>query len=364
MRRLCLVMDHLGYGPAVIHGGGRYVLNVLPALVESGFAVTLCLLGGEHDSFRLLRGAGVQCVALRRSRGDPRTLLDLIRLTRRIRPDILWAAQFRSTLFSRLTAAVFRIPWVVHLHDLIPVPRWMQRSFRAMRPPSARAICVSRFVKDSMPDQYGIRPEDAVVLHDPVASPETDAHARRVDVRAKLGLASSLPVGVIVGRLHAVKGHERLIRMLPALVRQVPEFLLLVLGDGPEMSRCRELTRRLGMEDHVRWLGFRFDVHRWLSAADLLLVTSRSEGLSYAAIEAAQAGVPAIAFDVEGLRESVASGESGIRVEPFDENAFVDAAVRVLTNDALRDSLSSGARAHAARFGLEQHIARLSEVLR
>jgi glycosyltransferase involved in cell wall biosynthesis len=114
----------------------------------------------------------------------------------------------------------------------------------------------------------------------------------------------------------------------------------------------------------VRWLGFRLGVHRWLSTANLLLVTSRSEGFCYAAIEAAQAGVPVISFDVEGLRESVASGKSGIRVEPFDENAFVDAAVRVLTIDALHDSLSRGAVAHAAHFGLENHIARLSEVLR
>jgi glycosyltransferase involved in cell wall biosynthesis len=359
-------MDHLGYGPSVIHGGGRYVLNVLPALVESRFDVTLCVLGGEHDSFGQLGRAGVRCVALRRSRGDPRALLDLILLARRIRPDLLWAAQFRSTLFSRLAATFFRIPWVVHFHNLHRVPRWMQWSIRAIRPPSARAICVSHSVKDAMLGQYGIRPEDAMVLHNPVAGGESVAVAddRRDDVRAELGLAPNVPVGLIVGRLHAVKGHDTLIRMLPALVSRVPEFVLVVLGDGPEMSRCVELTRRLGMENHVRWLGFRLGVHRWLSTANLLLVTSRSEGFCYAAIEAAQAGVPVISFDVEGLRESVASGKSGIRVEPFDENAFVDAAVRVLTIDALHDSLSRGAVAHAAHFGLENHIARLSEVLR
>jgi glycosyltransferase involved in cell wall biosynthesis len=242
----------------------------------------------------------------------------------------------------------------------------MQRIMRGMRPPWVRAICVSRSVKDSMTNQYGVRPEGAVVLHNPVPSGETGAssQSQRADGRAELGIAPRVPVGLIIGRLHAVKGHDRLIRMLPALVRRVPEFVLIVLGEGPEMSRCIELTRQLGIEGHVKWLGFRNDVHRWLSAADLLMVTSQSEGLSYAAIEAAQAGVPVVAFDVEGLHESVVSGESGISVHPFDESAFVDAAVRILTDDTLHISLSKGAVAHASHFGIESHIARLSEVLR
>jgi glycosyltransferase involved in cell wall biosynthesis len=366
MRQVCLVMDHLGHGPKAIHGGGRYALNVLPALIASGLDVTLCVLGDEHDSFVQLRSAGVRCVALRRRRGDPRALLNLAALVRQIRPGLLWATQKRSVLFSRLIASVFRIPWVVHLHNLNPVPRWMQRIMRGMRPPWVRAICVSRYVKDSMTNQYGVGPEGAVVLHNPVPSGETGAsrQSQRADGRAELGIAPRVPVGLIIGRLHAVKGHDRLIRMLPALVRRVPEFVLIVLGEGPEMSRCIELTRQLGIEGHVKWLGFRNDVHRWLSAADLLMVTSQSEGLSYAAIEAAQAGVPVVAFDVEGLHESVASGESGISVHPFDESAFVDAAVRILTDATLHVSLSKGAVAHASHFGIESHIARLSEVLR
>jgi glycosyltransferase involved in cell wall biosynthesis len=359
-------MDHLGHGPTAIHGGGRYALNVLPALVASGFDVTLCVLGDEHDSFVHLQSAGVRCMALHRSRGDPRALLDVAVLAIQIRPDLLWATQFRSTLLTRLVASVFRIPWVVHLHDLIPVPRWMQRSMRGMRPPSVRAICVSNCVKDSMAKQYGIRPEGAVVLRNPVASSETGAssHSQRAEVRAELGIAPRVPVGLIIGRLYPVKGHDLLIRMLPALLRRVPGFVLVVLGEGPEMVHCVELTRELGIEAHVKWPGFQIDVDRWLSAADLLMVTSQSEGLSYAAIEAAQAGVPVVAFDVEGLHESVASGESGISVLPFDERAFVDAAVRILTDDSLHDSLSRGAVAHAAHFGLNSHIAGLSEVLR
>jgi len=183
-------------------------------------------------------------------------------------------------------------------------------------------------------------------------------------VRAELGIEARQPVLASIGRLHPVKGHRALIEMLPAIVRSCPRALLLVVGDGPERAACEDLAARLGMSRHVRFLGRRNDVPRLLSAIDLVLMPSRSEGLGLAAIEGLAAARPVIAFAVGGLPEVVIDGVNGRLVPPGDCEAFAQAVIETVRDPARRLSYARGAASSAQRFSIDVHVQRLIDCYR
>ena len=137
-----------------------------------------------------------------------------------------------------------------------------------------------------------------------------------------------------------------------------------MIGDGPERPACEDLTRHLGISGHVRFLGERGDVPRLLSAIDLVLMPSQSEGLGLAAIEALAAARPVIAFAVGGLPEVVVDGLNGRLVPPGDCEAFAEAVIETLQDPGRRFSYARGAASSAEGFGLEAHIERLIDCYR
>ncbi len=138
-----------------------------------------------------------------------------------------------------------------------------------------------------------------------------------------------------VGRRAPQKGFDLLLRALP------PDMTLDVAGEGPYAPA----------HPRVRWLGRREDIPALLAAADMLVVPSRWEGFGLAAAEGLAAGVPVVAFAVDGLVEVVA--DAGILVPPGDTDALRAAMARLRDDPALRAELGARGRARArARFDL------------
>jgi glycosyltransferase involved in cell wall biosynthesis len=133
-----------------------------------------------------------------------------------------------------------------------------------------------------------------------------------------------------VGRLNRQKGHDLIVRSIPAVAREHPDAFWIWAGDGPERE---SLTRALELneaQDLVRLLGVRDDVARLLEAADLFVFPSRYEGFPFALLEALVRGLPVLVSDAGPLPEIVRDGIDG-RVVPA-ENA---AALAVTTSWAL-----------------------------
>ena len=137
-----------------------------------------------------------------------------------------------------------------------------------------------------------------------------------------------------------------------SLVRQQrPDVVHLFVGDGPLRPALESSIRDVG--DAVRLLGTRGDVADLLAAADVLLLASRVEGLPGCVIEAGLAGRPTAAYSVAGVPEVVEDGRSGLLALPGDVRSLAGAVVRLLADDALRDSVGSAARARCrSRFDI------------
>lgn len=146
---------------------------------------------------------------------------------------------------------------------------------------------------------------------------------------------------VAVGRLDANKNHEMMIRAFAALRDKYPEYTLTIYGEGELRPLLEDLVNRLGISEQVFLPGVIPDVAARIERAALFLLTSYSEGVSNALIEALASGLPVISTDVPsgGTVELMTDGENGLIIPAGDLHALEEAMDRLLGDPAYADSL-------------------------
>jgi glycosyltransferase involved in cell wall biosynthesis len=167
--------------------------------------------------------------------------------------------------------------------------------------------------------------------------------ASRQVARDALGIeAGSLLIGS-VGRLVGLKNHRLLIEQMPSLLPRFPNLRMVLIGGGPLEQELRELAISLGMADRVMLTGPRSDVAALLSAFDVFVLPSLTEGLSIALLEACSAGLAIAASDVGGNSEIVLDGTTGRLFPPADASALLSVLGELLADAGLRARLGRAA---------------------
>jgi glycosyltransferase involved in cell wall biosynthesis len=151
-------------------------------------------------------------------------------------------------------------------------------------------------------------------------------------------------------------------------VARIPNAIIRYVGTGPLMDRLRAEAQVLGMQDRMELVGVVNDVMPHLRWASILLLTSRTEGLPGAVLEAGAASVASVALDVGGVREAVRDGVSGIVVDPAENDGVVRALSQMAADPELARRMGRAARLHMKeRFAMDHiisgYVARLDEVL-
>jgi glycosyltransferase involved in cell wall biosynthesis len=232
-----------------------------------------------------------------------------------------WAPLFASA------ARAARLPLVVTLHNLVPAEAGASLArrlvLRAAFASTERVIAVAQAVADSA-TRTGIVPDPTrrlVVIPNGVDVSRFAPDALRPDrasTRAALGLFPDAPVALCVARLSPEKDVANFLRAAARVraERDLSHARFLVAGDGPLRADLARQADDLGLVAQATLLGARPDIPALLSAADLLCLPSREEGLSLAALEAMAAGLPVVATRVGGLPEAIVDNETGLLVRP------------------------------------------------
>jgi N-acetyl-alpha-D-glucosaminyl L-malate synthase BshA len=139
------------------------------------------------------------------------------------------------------------------------------------------------------------------------------------------------------------KRAEDAVRVLAAVRREVPSVLLMV-GDGPERARTREIAVDLGVERHVKYLGQLDAPEEVLQCGDLFLLPSANESFGLAALEAMSTGMPVIGTTAEGLPELIRDGQTGYLVSVGDVPTMSRRAIEMLTDAKLHESMGKESR--------------------
>lgn len=211
---------------------------------------------------------------------------------------------------------------------------------------------------DILVAEFGVRRERTWVIpnwRDGTRFRPPDAGERR-DAREALGLAGAAPVVAMVGALSVEKDVDLAVRSLALL----PDFRLVVAGEGPERPRLETESERLA-QGRVRFLGSLDDVRPVLHAADVFLLTSTSEGVPGVLIEAGLCGLPVVTVDVGFVRDVICDGTTGVTVSDRRPEA-VAAALRRAYDD--RAGLGIRARERClANFDTEHVVRRWLHLL-
>jgi teichuronic acid biosynthesis glycosyltransferase TuaC len=186
----------------------------------------------------------------------------------------------------------------------------------------------------------------------------------RAAARARLNIPLDAQVIVSVGGLVEGKGFHRIIPLLPALQKQFPHLVFLIVGGGAshgDMSaQLKALTQTCGAESYVRFCGSQLPSElKWFySAADVFALATKYEGWANVFLEAMACGLPVVSTQVGGNAEVVPNAEVGTLVPFFDADAFQTALADALNKKWDRDQIV----AYATSNGWDRRVAQVREV--
>jgi glycosyltransferase involved in cell wall biosynthesis len=162
-------------------------------------------------------------------------------------------------------------------------------------------------------------------------------------IRARYGCSDADIVLVNVARFYPEKAQDRLLRWFARIAERRPQAKLWIMGVGPLEASLRSWVAELGLAERVAFLGFIADTSPALLAADIQVHTSRAEGIPLAICAGMAAGIPVVTTAVGGIPEIVRHEQSGLLVADGDGEAFVRGVMRLVDDEALRNTLGAGA---------------------
>jgi glycosyltransferase involved in cell wall biosynthesis len=266
-------------------------------------------------------------------------------------------------LYSCLAGFAARIPIVTTYHGSPTEPQGRINSYGLkyplIRTLSTRIVAVSDWLKDDLVKTARFPPKKLKTIYNGVDWKRFDLPSNSMTKRKELNIAPDEKVVGMVANLRPAKGYEYFIRAAAIIAEDTPKVKFLVIGEEEETVR-KTITREidaLGLTDKVILLGFREDVPELLKLLDVFVLSSVSEGLSIATIEAMAAGIPTVVTKSGGPQEVVLDGRTGFLAPPKDEKSLAEKVLLLLGNRELAASMGQEAQARVkARFGIDTMI--------
>jgi glycosyltransferase involved in cell wall biosynthesis len=232
---------------------------------------------------------------------------------------------------------------------------------------SDRLIAISHYTARQAVEVNALPADKVCVLHN-CLDPHFVAYATPQSARS----ASATPNLLTVGRLSLTeqyKGHDRVIRALPAVLAHFPAAVYHIVGDGDWRSALEALAQQTGVAHAVCFHGRVSDeeLRRRYAEASIFVMPSTQEGFGFVFAEAMAYGIPAIGGNLDATPEVIADGETGYCVDPRSVSEIAQAVTHLLADDDLRQRFGRQAARHVReKFGFtrfqQQLLAYLDEV--
>jgi len=349
----------------------RLVTDMCRVLVREGrYDVSICCLLGRRGPFlkdALSLGVPVhEC--LRRSGGQSLTFTrDFYRLVRKAKPDIVHSHLHWSLPWQIAAAKSAGVRSIIATQHRVsrpqPIALARQRAYTILtRRFVDQFTAVSEAVRENIAQHGWASVSDIAIIRNGVDLSVFNVDSVEKDAaRERIGVGRRDIVGTI-GSFRPDKGHKHLVEAARRVLDSGTDCHFVLVGSGSLQSALEEQVNQLGLKANFSFLGARRDIPEILAAMDVFALSSVSEGLPIALIEAIASGLPCIATRVGGIPEVLDDGKAGILVPPKDPQALADAVIRVLTEEDLACRLSTAAVEHANDFSIEACVARYEEI--
>ena len=338
----------------------------------AGHEVTLAygpIYGPEGSLLDKAKASGatlVELASMRRSVSpwhDWRCYMELRRLIRKIRPEVVHTHSSKAGILGRAAAWREAVPGVIHTvhglpfherqsplvyHGYVLAERWAAKRCHhliAITPAMVEAFSAKHIVTPPGSQCFTVIPS-GVELSQFKTNPDL-----RAQVRRELGIPTDAPVLGIVARLDRLKGHDDLLDILPQLHQRFSDLHLLCIGDGWERKRIEKRIAAEGLAARVILAGLipPTQVARLLSGVDVKVLPSYQEGQSRTLVEALLCGCGIVAYDVGGISSVCIDGQTGRLVTLGDKAALAQAIIWMFEHPQQRDAMVQAGRTYARR---------------
>jgi glycosyltransferase involved in cell wall biosynthesis len=297
---------------------------------------------------------------------DLRLPLGLARLSRDEKVDLIHAHLPEHAFSGCIAGRLVRRPVIATYHGQLDF--WRANSWRGkikldlVRHSAAAAVGVCDGVHSTLLDwQFPRHKVRRIYNGIDVESATTSASA---GLRRQFGWSGDTPLVGAIANVRVTKGYEYFVRAARLVVDAYPSVRFVAAGDidtrlGPPL---RKLIADLGLNEHVRLLGFRADVQNILHDLDAFVIASTSEGLPLVLLEAMAAGRPVVSTRCGGPEEVIWDGVNGRLVATRDPEAIAHAVIAILRDKKHAASLGKAAAADAAGYSLSHMVGEYEEL--
>ena len=355
--RLAIVLSELRPG-----GLERVVVHLSKGLCRRNIETMVICIENPGELASELEAGDVRVVALGSTRPwDIGAVFRLRRLIKEFSPSIINIHDYSSSTYTVIANQIAgSVPIVFTAHGLLYAGfdelrnryRFFSRWFSGLTAVSEEVASRHKgFLNWSHP---------ITIIPNGVPSIGQDTNLRN-KIRDEFGCRDTDILFLAVGNPRPEKGFEDLIDAVAILRDQTGRqnnFIAVIAGkltNGRYRHTLKQLVQDRGVEEYCRFLGFRADTHALYSAADVFVLSSRSEGLPMVILESMMAGLPVIATRVGGVPEAV--GENGVLVNPRQPAQLAKAMGLMLTQDGLIERLGRSGKIHTRKvFGVERMV--------
>lgn len=350
-RKIMFVIENSFFG-----GGERAFAQIINGLNKEKFEVFVACLPEGIFVEKIKDGAEIIPLNFR-NRFNLMNISQLARIVKEKKISIIHSQGARADFFARLAA--HRVGTVAIVSTVqMPVEgfdvNFLKKAIYVILDRFSekfvdKFIVVSEVLRKRLIEKHRIPPEKVSLIYNGVELEEyNDKWVSGERIREQFKIEKGIPLIGTVGRLVWQKGLPyfiqavKIITQPPITNHPLPVFL--IVGEGELKENLELRIKNLELSDRIIFTGFRKDVKEILSALDILVLSSLREGFPMITLEAMAMGKPVVATDIEGIKEQVVNGETGILVPPKNPKALAEAIIKLAKSKELREKMGSAGR--------------------
>lgn len=331
--KIALIITGLGMG-----GAERQVCDLADQFATLGHKVLLFSMTG--DAINIPQSSEIHVVNLNMKK-NPYSLLatyfKLCKLIKEFQPDVIHSHMVHANIFARIVRLTVSVPKLICTAHNTNEGGWIRVFLYRL----TDCLCnfstnVSQEAVDAFIVQGAVPAGRMVTMHNGIDTERFRfSPTSRQVCRAQLNIPGGFKLLLAVGRLNAQKDYPNLINAFSMLLEEHDDVHLAIIGIGEEKVSLSSHVAELGISSRVHFLGLKYNVHEWMSAADIFVLSSAWEGFGLVVAEAMSCERVVVVTDCGGVKEVV--GDCGILVPARNSDSLADGLLQALrlSSDAI-----------------------------
>ncbi len=351
--------------PSIEAGGAERVLcTVVAALNKDKYEIGLVLFN-EPSASELIAKLNINKIYYlpKRHKLDFFLLIcKLISITSTIKPDVVISSLMYTNIINVFHSFFLKYsPKIVLWEHNVPINSLRSENFSFLKKfiiskfynKADKIIVVSAEIANEFIKHYQVQPEKITIIYNPI---DINEICSQINSDSVVMSKVSAPNLIAVGRLEGAKRFDRLLNIICLAKEKLPRIKLFIAGRGTLEVDLMRLSKELGIEDNVVFLGFRKDIFSLIASADIFILTSDYEGFPMVLLEAMVCKTPIISSNFKGANELIKDGENGFLINKDRIDDYVDAIINLTQDPELRNQVITNASVGVQRFTTSQLI--------